>query len=83
MKTMKCWTTDSIVALHDCTERHVFYDTCENLNELVDVISSYISFCVDSVIPTKQITVFPNNKPWVTKDLKAVLNKKKKNLLPG
>ena len=86
VKTVKSWTADSIVVLQDCfdcTEWHVFYDTCKNLNELVDVISSYISFCVDSVIPTKQITVFPNNKTWVAKDLKAVLNKKKRVFFQG
>ena len=47
------------------------------MDELVDVVTSYTQFCVDSVIPSKQITIFPNNKPWVTKDLKGVLNKKK------
>ena len=29
------------------------------------------------------ITVFPNNKPWVTKDLKDVLNKKKRVFFHG
>ena len=61
----------------------MLYDTCEHLNDLVDVISLYISFCVDSVIPTKQITVISNNKSWVTKDLKAVLNKKKRVFFQG
>ena len=61
----------------------MLYDTCEHLNDLVDVISLYISFCVDSVIPTKQITVFSNNKSWITKDLKAVLNKKKRVFFQG
>lgn len=27
---------------------------CSDFNELVDVISSYISFCVDCLIPTRQ-----------------------------
>ena len=51
----------------------------------MDVVTSYIKFCVDSVIPSKQITIFPNNKPWVTKDLnlKAVLNKKKRTFYQG
>ena len=51
---------------------------CESLDELTDVVSSYISFCVDTVIPSKQTVIFPNNKPWVTKELKSVLNKKKR-----
>lgn len=55
----------------------MFYDSISDLNELVDLISSYVTHCVDMLIPTIQITVLPNNKPWVTKDLKDVLNKTK------
>ncbi len=33
----------------------------------------------DTVIPVKTAVVFPNNKPWVTNDLKTAINKKKKN----
>ena len=54
-----------------------------SFNEVTDVIFSCISFCVESVIPSKHITIFPKNKPWVTKDLKGVLNKKKRGLFPG
>jgi len=56
----------------DCTDWRLFYDSTSDQNELVVVISSYVTRCVDMLI-----TVFPNNKPWVTKDLKDVLNKKK------
>lgn len=41
-----------------------------------DTDLSYITFCTDSVIPSKK-TIFPNNKPWAPKDLKSVVNKKK------
>jgi len=43
----------------------------------VDVLSAYINFCVDSVVPTKTVKTFPNNKPWVTTDVKDLINKKK------
>ena len=90
MKTVKDWTEDSVACLQgcfDCTDLEMFDQMCTSFNELTDVIcfneptdviSSYISFCVESVIPSKHITIFPNNKPWVTKDLKGVLNKKKR-----
>lgn len=32
---------------------------------------------MDSVIPSKKVVIFPNNKPWVTKELKSAINKKK------
>ena len=54
-----------------------------NIDEQVDTVTSYISFCVDSKIPVKTITIFPNNKPWVNKELKQVLNRKRRILFTG
>jgi len=56
-----------------------------NLHKLCHLIYRFVwtvifpvkTLCVDSNIPCKNITLFPNNKPWVTKELKSVLNKKK------
>lgn len=36
-----------------------------------------INFCVELVIPTKEIKVYPNNKPYVTKDIKEVIHLRK------
>ena len=84
--SVKCWTENSIASLQacfDCTDWDVFYSSCSDLNELAQTVSSYISFCVDTNIPCKNITVFPNNKPWVTKELKNVINKKKSIFYTG
>ena len=87
VKTVKGWTEDSVACLQGCfycTDWDMFDQTVYQFNELTDVISSYISFCVESVIPSKHITIFPNNKPLVvTKDLKGVLNKKKRVFFQG
>ncbi len=86
IKTVKCWSEDSIdnfKACFDCTGWYVFYDSCSDLNELTQTVSSYISFCVDINLPEKNITVYSNNKPWVTKDLKNIINKKKKIFYTG
>ena len=47
------------------------------MNEATDVISSYINFCEDMLVPAKIVKIFPNNKPWVTKALKKTINEKK------
>lgn len=60
----------------------MFLNAYSNLNEEVLPISNYITFCVDSVIPTK-ITLYPNNKPWVMKHLKGILHMKKIVFLSG
>lgn len=38
---------------------------------------------MDTVVPKKTIRCFPNIKPWVTKDIKATLNKKKRAFRSG
>lgn len=73
------WTPDSIDRLQGCFEQTDWNCllSSSNIDEQVDTATAYISFCVDSIMPTKTVTIFPNNKPWVTKELKQVLNKKK------
>jgi hypothetical protein len=77
------WTDDcidSLKACFDCTDWNVICDERCLLDENVDVFSSYVNFCTDLVVPKRSINVFPNNKPWVTKDVKEVINKKKRAL---
>lgn len=68
----------------EITDWEIFFQSCEgDLNLLTDSISSYLTFCEGTVIPTKQVKLYPNNKPWVTKDLKQCLNNKKVAFLQG
>ena len=62
----------------DCTDWNVLTDPSKTVDEAVDVVSSYIKFCEDMIIRTKTVKMFPNNKPWVTKSLKTLINEKKK-----
>ena len=48
-----------------------------DLDNNVEVVSDYINFCEDMIIPKKEVKCYPNNKPWVTKGLKETINKKK------
>ncbi|XP_067658336.1 uncharacterized protein [Haliotis asinina] len=79
-KIIRTWTEDSLEQLKgcfECTNWAVFLENAENIDDLVDTVTSYINFCVDLVIPVKEIKTYPNNKPWVSKELKKLLNEKK------
>ena len=52
-------------------------DSCENVSEAADVVSSCIGFCEHMLISTKTVKVFPNNKTWISKSIKSTLNEKK------
>ncbi|KAK0145761.1 RNA-directed DNA polymerase from mobile element jockey [Merluccius polli] len=41
-------------------------------------ITDYINFCVENTVPSKLVRCFPNNKPWVTSEIKTLLNEKKR-----
>lgn len=49
---------------------------------MTECIRDYISFWMDNIIPRKT-WCFPNNKPWITIDLKELLNKKKRAFRQG
>ena len=62
-RIVRTWTEDSISSLQACFELmdwQCFYVACDEINELIDTVSSYICFCVDHRIPPKVILIYPN-----------------------
>ena len=55
----------------------MFFSRGDNLDQTVIVISDYIAFCEDKIIPKKPIRQFPNSKPWITKELRKTINQKR------
>ena len=53
-------------------------DHVEDIEGLSHCITDYIKFCEDRVEPTKKFRCFPNNKPWINKNIKTLLIKKKR-----
>lgn len=79
-KEVALWTESAVHEFNGClynTNWDVFKDTCTTLDELTHTVVSYITFCEEMIIPRKTITLYPNNKPWVSKSLKNSLNRKK------
>ena len=72
------WSTERVEVLQGCfdiTDWSVFQSDNDNYD--IEAITDYINFCVDCNIPSKTLKCYPNNKPWVTKDLKMLINQKK------
>ena len=67
-------------ALRDCfetTDWNVLHSTHgDDRGVLTHCLMDYLTFCMDVITPTKTARYFSNNKPWVTRRVKAVLNKK-------
>lgn len=64
----------------DSTDWNVLQGShCWNIEE-IDCTTDYINFCMDVVVPIRTIWCYANNKPWITSDIRALLNKKKRDL---
>jgi len=50
----------------------------EDIDSMTDCITGSTKFSLHSIIPPRTARCFPNNKPWITRDLKALLNNNKK-----
>ncbi len=82
----KDWSEDATLRLKgcmECTDWTVFMDSGLDIDELTDVICSYVTFCEDMLIPVKSFKKFPNSKPWVTKSLKILLSKRNRAFKEG
>ena len=85
-KQRYAWTDDSteeLRAAFDCTDWDLLFNSASSLDEATDAITSYVKFCVDTIIPRKTFKMFPNNKPWVTKELRDLLKVKNGALING
>ncbi|TWW53288.1 hypothetical protein D4764_0092150 [Takifugu flavidus] len=87
VRTVRKWSDGAMDCLRDALETTNWSALCEphgeDLDGLTDCVSDYIKFCTENSVPTKKVRCYPNNKPWVTSDLKALLNKKKRAFTAG
>lgn len=45
----------------------------EDLEENAAAVTGYISTCIESIIPTKYCKIYPNDKPWINGEVRAML----------
>ncbi|KAI4880646.1 hypothetical protein NFI96_001018 [Prochilodus magdalenae] len=81
LKQVRTWPSGAISALQDCfeyTDWQMFreaatYSTTPDLEEYTSSVTSYIGKCIDDVTVSKTITTRPNQKPWMTAEVRALL----------
>ncbi len=56
----------------DLTDWSVFEAAANDLDELTETVTSYISFCEDMCIPTRTHLTYNNDKPWFTAKLRQL-----------
>ena len=86
IKQQSVWSPEVIERLNacfDCTLWDTLMSEGSSIEEWTDVVTNYINFCTDLCVDKRETKIFPNNKPWVTKRLKCVLNEKKIAFMSG
>ena len=45
-----------------------------NIDEFADSVTGFIKKCIEDVVPTKTVRVYPSQKPWLNCEVPAALN---------
>ncbi len=75
LKSAIRWTNEAeqdLKACFDFTDWTVFEAAANDLDELTETVTSYISFCEDMCIPTRTRSTYNNDKPWFTAKLRQL-----------
>ncbi len=70
LRTIQCWSDQSDAILQNCFD-HVDWDMFRAASDddtYSDSVTCFIRKCLEDVIPTKTIRIYPNQKPWINSD---------------
>ncbi|KAI4904828.1 hypothetical protein NFI96_006812 [Prochilodus magdalenae] len=91
-KTIKVWTEKTDLVLQDCFDTKdwevfrtsaVREDCTVDLEEYASGVTSYISTCIETIVPTKRCRTYPNQKPWINSDVWSMLHARSTAFLSG
>ncbi|KAI4883889.1 hypothetical protein NFI96_010254 [Prochilodus magdalenae] len=86
------WTEETDLVLQDCfdtTDWEVFRtaavgeDCTVDLEDYAYGVTSYISTCIETIVPTKRCRTYPNQKPWINCDVRSMLRARSTAFLSG
>lgn len=80
------WAEESIQCLQECfssPDRDVLRNVCGNVDGPTGTVSAYIVFCEEMIIPRKSISIYSNNKPWVSKSVKNIIDQRNISFILG
>ena len=65
-KIVSLWNDDGIARLRGCFDCFIWdrlHDSCSSVSDFVDTVTSYMSFCVDTILPQIVFLIYPLDKP--------------------
>ena len=65
-----------MLKLQDCiaiTDWNTFRDSSDGIEEYTTSVTGFINKCIENVIPTVTVRTYPNQKPWITGNIRTEL----------
>jgi len=77
-RTIQCWSDQSDAILQDCFD-HVDWDmfraaSDDDIEAYSDSVTCFIRKCIEDVLPTKTIRIYPYQKTWINSDVRSALS---------
>ena len=72
-RSIQKWSDDADATLQDCfacTDWNMFRDSSNGIEEYSTSIIGFINKCIDRVICTVTVRTYPNQKPWITGNIR-------------
>ena len=75
-RSIKKWSDEADAKLQDCfasTDWNMFRDSSDGIEEYTTSVIGFINKCIDDVVPTVTVRTYPNQKPWITGNIRIEL----------
>ena len=75
-RSIKKWSDETDAKLQDCfasTDCNMFRDSSNGIDEYSTSVTGFINKCIEDVVPTVTVRTFPNQKPWITGNIRTEL----------
>ncbi len=78
LRTVQCWSDQSDAILQDCFD-HVDWDmfraaSDDDIEAYSDTVTCFIKKCIDDVVPTKTIRIYPTKNRGFNSDVRSALS---------
>ena len=74
--SIKRWSDEADAKLQDCfaiTDWNMFWDSSNVIEEYTTSVTGIINKCIEDVVPTVTVRTYPNQKPWITGNIRTKL----------
>ena len=75
-RSIKKWSDEADAKLQDCfasTDWNMFQESSDCIEEYTTSVTGFINKCIDDIVPTVTVRTYPNQKPWITGNIRTEL----------